>query len=247
MTGITRIYALTKRNVKEILREPINLVFLYGLPAAMLVLFYLLFHSATSQFEMKYLAPAMICFGQSFISLFAGILVSTDRASSFMGRLYATRTTSAEFILGYTLAMIPTALSQTFIFLLTAVIIDPSVLSPYLALALVFGIFTALFFIGAGLLFGSLCNEKSVGGVTTVVTIGQSVLSGMWFPTEGLSGTFLKIMDVLPFKNGSLLMQNVAAGSFSFDGVWRPLIVITAYAVVAFFAAVLVFRKKMTR
>ena len=54
--SLSRICILTKRNLKEIFRDPISIIFMFGLPLLMEVLFYILFHGQTSQFEMKYLA-----------------------------------------------------------------------------------------------------------------------------------------------------------------------------------------------
>ena len=81
-----RIFTLTKRNLKEILRDPISLVFLLGMPLIMLILFYYIFHNLTSQFEMRYLAPGIIVFSQAFMALFVGLLMSLDRASAFLAR-----------------------------------------------------------------------------------------------------------------------------------------------------------------
>ena len=52
------------------------------------IIFYLLFHNLTSQFEMKYLAPGIVVFAESFMALFVGILISSDRNTSFLTRLY---------------------------------------------------------------------------------------------------------------------------------------------------------------
>ena len=104
-----RIVALTKRNLLEIVRDPLSLMFLIAMPLGMLVLFYFLFHRLTPQFEMRYLAPGIIVFSQAFLSLFVGLLISMDRASAFLTRLYVTPARSYEFVLGYTLAMIPGA------------------------------------------------------------------------------------------------------------------------------------------
>ena len=245
--SFSRALTLAGRNFKEIRRDTLSLGFLFGLPVFMLVLFYFIFHKLTPQFEMRYLAPAMTGFGQAFISLFSGILITTDRSSSFMARLYATRTRPSEFIIGYALAMVPFALIQTLIFLTAAVVIDVSFFSPYLFTILPLSAVTCAFFIAAGLLLGALCNEKSVGGVASVIVMGQSVLSGMWFPTEGLEGGFMTVMNVLPFKNVTVIMQNAAAGIFTFDGVLRPLIIVCAYTVVLFTLATVVFRSKMTK
>ena len=245
MISSKRISALTTRNIKEILRDPLSLIFMFGLPVAMLILFYLIFHKLTPQFEMISLAPAMVPFGQSFAVLFTGMLIASDRASSFMTRLFTTETKPSEFIIGYMVSMIPVSLAQTALFLIVAGIIDFSFFSPFMLLGVVMSVFTAIFFISAGLLFGVITNEKAVGGVASGVVTCQSILSGMWFPPEGLSATFLTIMKVLPFKNASLLMQNVLMGDFSFEGVWLPVIIILLYSAAIFAVSVLVYKKKM--
>ena len=68
--SISRIVALTERNIKELFRDPISVIFTIGLPLSMEILFYFLFHNLTSQFEMCYLAPGIVVFSQAFLTLF---------------------------------------------------------------------------------------------------------------------------------------------------------------------------------
>ena len=97
-----------------------------------------------------------------------------------------------------------------------------------------------------GILFGSICNEKSIGGVSSIVIVGQSVLSGMWFPVEGLSGGMITFMKILPFKNSTMLIQNMIIGiNDSFNDFVLPLLIVLGYTVVAFTTAILVFKSKM--
>ena len=49
-----------------------------------------------------------------------------------------------------------------------------------------------------GILFGSICNERSVGGVTSIIISLQSLLSGIWFPIDEMSGGFITFMEILP-------------------------------------------------
>ena len=96
-----------KRNIKEILRDPLSLIFTLAMPLFMEILFYLLFHKLTAQFEMKFLAPGIVVFAQSFIALFVGLLIAVDRSTSFLTRLYVSKTKSFEFIFGYALSIVP--------------------------------------------------------------------------------------------------------------------------------------------
>ena len=244
--SLSRILVLTKRNVKEILRDPLSLIFMIGLPLALEVVFYFIFHDLTSQFEMKYLAPSIVVFSQSFLTLFTGLLIALDRSSAFLTRLYVSKAKSIEFIVGYALSLIPIAFVQSVLFFLVGGAIEPSLFSVNAILCILLSIVTSLPFIGLGILFGSVCNERSVGGVASIVIMGQSVLSGMWFPPEGLSGAVLTMMKVLPFKNAADLLKNVLQGITDlYADFLLPFIVVCAYAAAAFIAAVLLFRKKM--
>ena len=243
----SRILTMTGRNVKEILRDPLSLVFTVALPLVMEILFYLIFHDLTSQFEMRYLAPGIVVFGQSFLALFTGLLISLDRATSFLTRLFVSKARPYEFILSYALSVLPIALFQSILFFDVGGIFDPSLLGVSMLAAILLSLFTSLFFIAAGILFGSLCSEKAIGGVCSIVIAGQSVLSGMWFPLEGMNATVLTVMKVLPFRNAFLLVQNALCGiENAFDDFLMPLLVVAAYTLALFTVAVIVFKRRMT-
>ena len=244
--SIARIGILTGRNVKEILRDPLSLIFTLGLPLALEILFYLIFHELTSQFEMRYLAPGIVVFAQSFLALFVGLLIATDRASSFLTRLYVSQARSFEFIFSYALSILPLILVQSVLFFLVGGIVDTSLFGTGMLLAVPLSLVTSLFFIGAGLLLGTLCNEKSIGGVSSIIISGQSVLSGMWFPVEGIGQGMQTFMKALPFRSATLLIQNAVNG---FGDAIRdflvPLLIVLGYTVAVFVLAVLLFRSRM--
>ena len=243
---MNRIITLTKRNIKEILRDPLSLIFMIGLPLVMEVLFYVIFHNLTSQFEMRYLAPGIVVFSQAFLSLFVGLLISIDRTTSFLTRLYVTKTKSYEFILSYALSLIPIILVQSILFFIVGGIFDSSILKIEVIYCVLLSLVTSLFFLGVGILFGALCNERSVGGVSSIVISAQSLLSGMWFPIEGVDGAFIKLMSILPFKNATLLIQNTlnGYGDLINDFIY-PLVNVLVYSVIIFILAIIVFKKKM--
>lgn len=244
--SLSRILTLTKRNLQEIIRDPLSLVFTLVLPLFMEILFYLIFHNLTEQFQMKYLAPGIVVFSQAFLTLFTGLLLSVDKNTSFLTRLYVSKAKSYEFIFGYALSVIPITLVQSIIFFLVGGIFDSSLFSLGMVLAILLSIVTSLFFIGMGILFGSICNEKSIGGVSSIMIVGQSVLSGMWFPVEGLSSGMITFMKVLPFKNATILIQNMIIGiNDSFNDFLLPLIIVLIYTILAFIVAILVFKNKM--
>ncbi|MCR5056267.1 MAG: ABC transporter permease [Clostridia bacterium] len=244
--SLRRILILTKRNLKEIVRDPLSLVFTILLPLFMEILFYFLFRGKTDQFDMKYLAPGIVAFAQSFIALFTGILISVDRSTSFLTRLYVSETRSFEFIFSYALAVLPISLVQAVLFFVVGGIIDTSIFCAGMLAAIPLSLVSALFFIAFGILLGSVCNEKAIGGVASVVISGQSLLSGMWFPKEGLNPVMVKVMDILPFKNTAVLIQNPVTGiANAWTDFFLPLLIVIAYAALIFAVAILAFSRKM--
>lgn len=245
-SSLSRIWVLTTRNVKEILRDPLSLAFTLGLPLIMEILFYLIFHELTDQFQMKYLAPGIVVFSQAFLSLFVGLLISVDRNTSFLTRLYVSKAKSYEFIFAYAISVLPIVAIQSVLFFLVAIIFDSSIFSLGMLFSILISIFTSLFFIAAGIFFGSLCNEKSIGGVASICIVGQSVLSGMWFPIDGLNEGMIAFMNALPFRNATQLVQNLLIGvNNTFDDFLKPFLIVLAYTIVLFVIAIFTFRSKM--
>ena len=92
---------LSKRTGKEILRDPINLFFGLGFPAVLILLLSAIQKNIpVSMFEIGTLTPGTTVFGLSFMSLFASVLISKDRESAFLSRLYTTPLNSFDFIMG---------------------------------------------------------------------------------------------------------------------------------------------------
>ena len=76
-----RMFVFAKRNFKEILRDPMAIVFGIGFPVIMLFLMSIINKNIPPEaqmtlFEINRLFPAVSVFGLSFISLFSGILIS---------------------------------------------------------------------------------------------------------------------------------------------------------------------------
>ena len=117
-----RMRTFSARCAKEILRDPLNLLFGLGFPLVLLLLLSAIqANIPVSLFEIDTLTPGVSVFGLSFMTLFAATLVAKDRESAFLQRLYTTPLTGVEFILGYMLPLLPIALGQTIICYLAAV------------------------------------------------------------------------------------------------------------------------------
>ena len=117
-----RVMTFAKRCTKEILRDPINLVFGLGFPLVLLLLLSAIqANIPASLFEIDTLTPGITVFGLSFMTLFSATLVAKDRESALLQRLYTTPLTGFDFILGYMLPFLPIALGQTVICYVVAI------------------------------------------------------------------------------------------------------------------------------
>ena len=123
-----RSKTFAKRNIKEVLRDPLSYIFCLGFPIIMLIIMTFVNNSIPKEANMKifnieYLAPGIAVFGLTFIMLFTCLQVSKDRASAFLIRLYASPMKSRDFIGGYMMPFFIIALAQSVITFLVAAII----------------------------------------------------------------------------------------------------------------------------
>ena len=243
-----RMVLFAKRNIKEILRDPVNLFFSLGFPLVLLILLSIINaaippEAKNTMFQIQNLAPGLAMFGSVFMALFAGMLLSKDRTSSFLMRLFTSPMTAADFILGYTLPMLVMTIVQAAITLLAAGAFGLDIHINIL-FAISMTAVTSLFFVGTGLLFGSLLNEKAVGGVCgALLTNIAGWLSGVFIPIDLIGGAFKTITHMLPFYHSAEAIRATLSGNV--DQVFSHLAVVMSYTVVIFVLAIVVFQRKM--
>ena len=239
-----RALTFANRNTKEILRDPLTLFFGLGFPLVLILLLSAIqANIPVSLFEIQHLSPGITVFGLAFMTLFSATLISKDRTGALLQRLYTTPMTPLDFILGYTLPIIPISVAQSVICYVAAIALglEPTV---NILLAIVFIMPISLFYIALGLLFGSILNDKQVGGICGALLTNLSAwLSGVWFDLELVGGVFQKIAYALPFVHAVELERAVIAGNFAdiLPHLWWVL----GYAAVALAAAVLLFLRQM--
>ena len=237
---------LAKRSLLEFTREPINLIFSLGFPLVLILLLSAIqANIPVSLFEISNLTPGITVFGLSFISLFSATIISKDRSTSFLTRLYTTPIKPYEFIFGYTLPFIPVAVMQAIITYLVAFVLGLC-FNINVLYAVLFIIPVSLLFISIGLLCGSLLSDKAVGGICgALLTNLTAWLSGVWFDLELVGGAFLTISKALPFYHAVELERCVLKGNF--ENLLMHLIIILAYTLVDFMAATFAFIKQMKK
>ena len=109
-----KLLAFAKRNAREMVRDPLNLGFGLGFPLVLILLLSAIqANIPVPLFEIAHLAPGITVFGLSFMTLFSATLISRDRASALLQRLYTAPLAATDFILGYTLPVLPFSVAQT--------------------------------------------------------------------------------------------------------------------------------------
>lgn len=241
-----KMMTFANRNVKEMLRDPMTLGFGLGFPIVLLLLLSAIQASIpVSLFEIERLTPGITVFGLSFMTLFSAMIISKDRTSSFLQRLYTTPLKPVDFILGYTLPMVPVSVAQTVICYLVAILLGLDV-NVNIIYATIFIIPVAILYIALGLLFGSILTDKQVGGICgSLLTNLSAWLSGAWFDLELVGGAFKTIAYLLPFVHAVEMERAVLVGDFAgiFPHIWWVL----GYAAVSLAAAVLLFLRQMRK
>lgn len=243
-----RMSLFAKRNIKEILRDPINLFFGLGFPLVLLALLSII-NSAippeakNTMFQINNLAPGLTMFGSVFMALFAGMLLSKDRTSSFLMRLFTSPMTATDFILGYTLPMIVVTIVQATITLLVAGFLGLDI-NINILFAIIMTALTSLLFVGTGLFFGSILNDKAVGGVCgALLTNVAGWLSGVFIPIDLIGGAFKTITNILPFYHSVEAIRISLSGNF--NNLLPHLLVVIGYTIVIFIFAIIIFNRKM--
>lgn len=244
-----KFMAFCGRNTKEILRDPLTVGFGVAFPVVLIILLTLINsnipNAPENLFNINRLAPGMCIFGLSFVSLFSGMLISKDRSSSFLMRLYTSPLTPTDFILGYTVPLIPFCIVQSLLCMVLGVVLGMEFSAGFFVTLLVL-MPSNLLFIAIGLWTGSVFNDKQVGGMCgALLTNLTAWLSGIWFDVDLVGGVFKTIAELLPFVHAVDAVEAANSGNYSeiFPDLWW----VIGYAVVLLALSVMTFKRSMTK
>ena len=243
-----RALVFTKRCMREILRDPITIFFGAAFPVIILLLLSVMnlnipAEADMTMFAIENLMPGVIVFGFSFLALFGGMLLAGDRETAFLTRLFTSPLRARDFIAGYALPLFPLGLAQVVICIVIGFIFKLS-FAPHIFTMLLFLIPSMLFYIGVGLLLGSLLGFRQVGSICGALLTNVSAwLSGTWFSLDLLGNGFKTFSYCLPFANAVDAAREALAGNVmqALGHIW----IVCLYALAVCIGAVMVFRKKM--
>ncbi|MBE6585240.1 MAG: ABC transporter permease [Ruminococcaceae bacterium] len=241
-----KILTLANRNTKEILRDPLNLAFGLGFPLVILLLLSAIQANVpVSLFEIQHLTPGVTVFGLAFMTLFSATIIAKDRGSALLQRLYTAPLSAWDFVLSYTLPILPLSLIQCAICYGIALCLGLS-LTIHIVWAILFILPVSLLYVALGLLCGSIFTDKQVGGICGALLTNLSAwLSGIWFDLELVGGVFKKIAYALPFAHAVDMERAVLTGNF--QDAFPHLLWVLGYGLGILLIAVWVFMRQMKR
>ena len=248
-----RTMVFAKRNLIEVCRDPLSWIFCIAFPIVMLIIMSIVNSAIPKEgmtlFRIDNLAGGIAIFGQMFVMLFTAIAVAKDRNGAFLTRLYSSPMKSSNFVWGYILPMLLTAVIQVIISLIAAVIVslitDYSLSIAGLLLTVVAVIPSALMFSAIGFLFGALFNEKAAPGICSIIISLGAMLGGIWFDVEGVGGFMYKLGRCLPFLYATKLARSAISLDFGVKSFLIPLGVVAGSALALTVLASIVFNNKM--
>ena len=241
-----KLLTFTKRNIKEILRDPLTFFFGLGFPVILLLLLSAIQANIPVElFVIESLAPGIVIFGLSFITLFSSLLVAKDRESDFIMRLYASPLKATDYILGYTLSLVPVAVLQTIICYAVALILGLP-FSFNIIVSILVTIPISFIFISLGLLFGSILNVKQAGGICgALLTNLTAYMSGIWFDLELVGSGFKFFADLFPFSHCVNINRSIILGAY--NNLLIDALFVIGYVILCTVIAILLFYRQMRK
>ncbi len=238
-----RTLNFSKRNFKEIIRDPLSLIFAVILPLFLLFIFQQ-FNIPNESYNLENFTPGIVIFGFSFITLFTAMLISKDRTTSLLIRLAVSPMKPMEYISGYILSIVPVILIQNVLFFILAIILGLD-FSINIILAILVSIVIAVLFISIGIIIGCIASEKASSGISSIVVQLVCFTSGMYFPKEMLGKAFGKVCEYLPFESCLAILKGIMNNNLEIIEA-RNVFVFVIYTIIAFMLSVIIFRQKLS-
>ncbi len=148
-----------------------------------------------------------------------------------------------EYILGYSLSVIPLVLIQNILFFILAIILGLNFNINVIYTILV-SLPISILFIVLGILIGTITTEKSSSGVSSIVVQLVAFTSGMYFSLDMVGNTFSTICKILPFRSTLNITKGILNASY--NNLSSSIIIVLIYTIITIILSVFLFKNKMT-
>jgi ABC-2 type transport system permease protein len=232
-----------QRNFREILRDPLSLILGVLLPVFFILLFSTISKNTPIEvFKPVSIVPGITIFGFTFITMFLGLLIAKDKSTSFLTRLFISPLKPKDFIIGYSIPLLPFAL----IIGVSCLIVGLFVGLP-ISLKIVYTLFSfipyILFSVFVGIFLGAVCNEAQIMAIGNIYIVASALLGGAWMDLNMLGDTIKNITEFLPFSHAIEFSRIILSDRQ--ENIWIHLIIVSGYVIIFFFLSVYFFTRKM--
>lgn len=265
-----KIFLFAKRNITEMIRDPLIYIFCVGFPILMALMFNIILkytpEGSAPVFYETSLIPGIIMFSFSMLMLIAALLVSKDRQSAFLKRLFTSPLKPYQFIIGYLIPFVLVGIAQIIVGISLGYIFGAISGRGFITFGKALLLFIEmmpmlLINVSLGMMFGTILNDKSAPGVCSVFISASGVIGGAWMPIDTMGG-FEKVCGYLPFYESvyigrcitgathtpidELSMLNPEIFAFS-DRGWLYLSFYLGYMALSIFFSLFIFSNKMQK
>ena len=242
MNGV-RTLATAGRVLRQLSHDPRSIALMLVAPSLLVGLFAWLFVDQDGVFD-RYGGPILALFPFIVMFLITSITTLRERRSGTLERLMTTPLGKADFILGYALAFGLMAMLQAIVTVGFAVgVCGLTVDGPIWQLGLV-AIVDALLGTALGLLASAFARtEFQAVQFMPLIVFPQIILGGLFMPREDMPEVLYQVSRILPLSHAIDAIDAVTAGDGGWD-LWRPLLIVVAFAVAALVLASLTLRRR---
>lgn len=242
MNGI-RTLATAGRVLRQLSHDHRSVALMLIAPSLLVGLFAWLFSDQEGTFD-RVGGAILALFPFVVMFLVTSITTLRERRSGTLERLMTTPLGKADFILGYALAFALMAAVQAIITVTFAVwVCGLEVEGPLWQLGLV-AIVDAILGTALGLLASAFARtEFQAVQFMPVLVFPQIILGGLFMPRDQMPEVLYAISDWLPLSYAIDAVNAVTAGEEGWD-LWRPLLIVVAFAVGCLVLASLTLRRR---
>ncbi len=239
----TRTLATTARVLRQLSHDPRSIALMLLAPSLLVGLFAWLFSDQDGVFD-QFGGAILALFPFIVMFLITSITTLRERRSGTLERLMTTPLAKADFIVGYALAFAVMATLQAVLTVGFAVwVCGLDVEGPLWQLGLV-AVVDAILGTALGLLASAFARtEFQAVQFMPVLVFPQIILGGLFMPRDEMPSVLYAISDWLPLSYAIDTINAVMTAEEGWD-VWRPLLIVVAFAVGALILASLTLRRR---
>ena len=236
-----RFMVLSKRNLKEMYRDPLHIGLTIGLPVLML----LIFQAIPEWFSTAFLAPGIVLMGFALMTDSAGMILARDRERALFSRLLTAPLRAIDFISAYSLPYILVAIIQIAVVFAVAALLG---LEIYGNMGLVFLILfvMSIGYLGLGMILGSLFTYTQAPIVWIVVML-LTIFGGTWMDLEEIGGLIQSTMNVFPFAHALDATRDIMEHDVGFRCIATDFYWVLGYTLAFFALGIFLFRRRMVK